>query len=200
MERPNIVKRAHKFLCRWRRTIINDFGDEGVGPGAWIAFAYRCGFMAGQEFQRKQMAIVEPKAMKVAICVDLMGSSHGTPEQEINIHKKHLQKALPDCDLKFYRAWHPGPGRKGIQANTDILLYDYGGMLPGCGGLLDSNARVIINWCQDNPGCLALIVSQFTYENQLGHELNEMGLGDGLPNLFVWLGEEQLPEWFTGEQ
>lgn len=134
--------------------------------------------------------------MKVAICVDLMGSSHGTPEQEIRAHKKRLREALPGYKLQFYRAWHPGPGGNGIKDGTDILLYDYGGMLPGCSDLLDSNARAIIRWCQDNPNCLALVVSSFTYENQLQYELREMGLKDGLPNLFIWLGEE-LPQWFT---
>ena len=133
--------------------------------------------------------------LKVGILVDIMGSSIASAEEEVENHKELIMDELPTASLTFYQAFHAGSGKSGIHPNTHLLLFDYGGMMPGCSDLLESNARQLIKWASDNPSSLCLVMSSFTYRGQIKAELEEQGLEE-LPNVVNYFDKFEIPEWF----
>jgi hypothetical protein len=134
------------------------------------------------------------KKLSIAVLVDIMGSSHGTPEEEYWQHRKHFTRMWPGCSV--YQAMNLSSNSShGIKPGTDVIAYDYGGMLPGCGDLLDSNVRELIHWAQEHPAGLVLVVSSFTWEQQIAYELKEQGLN--LPNIIHMTDDEDIPSWFV---
>lgn len=137
---------------------------------------------------------MENEPLLIAIVVDMMGCLclDKTPDDEIADIKERMQRLLGKRKLEFYT-----PGSPDLKPGTDILVYDFGGMLPGCDDLLRSNARQIIRMCQDNPNFTALIFSSFTYRHQIRYELDELGMGE-LPNLINFESDDDLPAWLKG--
>lgn len=132
----------------------------------------------------------------IAVIVDPDGWSQETPEQEVESHKERWSKELRPAKCTFYRAWHPGSGDKGIQPGTDMVIYDFGGM--GDASLMESNGRAIVNFAQDNPNALVMVVSTFTYNNFIENELRSLGL-DELYNVVCdnrWTEGGPVPAWF----
>ena len=109
--------------------------------------------------------------INVVIIVDFMGSMIETPDQQVENLTKQYKELLAPNTLKITRLYSPI-----IPEGTDLLLYDFGGMLPGCSDLLESNARAIMSWAYDHPKFLAVIVSSWTYELQFAEEAQRMGL------------------------
>ena len=118
------------------------------------------------------------RTIKTAIIVDMMGSGFGsiTPEMEVAKHKEHYQSLLKPHKLKCTQEYSTPPSE-----GTELLVYDFGGMLPGCSDLLESNARQLIKWAVDNPSCLAIVASRMTWDGQIQYELKDNGLD--LPNV-----------------
>jgi hypothetical protein len=139
---------------------------------------------------------VTPRALKVAICVDMRGAGGKSPEEEIREHQRTMREVLRPHRLRFYQAFHMGTCSHGIKPGTDIVLFDYGGMMLGS-SLAESNAREMLSWCQDNPNSLVLVMSSFTWGNIIEYELEQAGL-KGLPNLVNYYGnlDNPIPDWF----
>jgi hypothetical protein len=138
------------------------------------------------------------RRLKVAICVDPIGCFGKTDEQEVEELQQETKEIFPKCRLSFHRCHNVSE----VKVGTDLFLFDFGGMSMGygTGALIQDNSRGLIQWCQDNPGSLALVMSSFTYENCLAYELRQLGF-DALPNLLNWRRiydepEPQIPEWF----
>jgi len=134
--------------------------------------------------------------IKTAIIVDFMGSGELTDRDEIAEHKRNYTKFLKPHKAEFYRAYSPYPGEHGIRDGTDLVIYDFGGMLPGCSDLLESNARELVRWAAEHPSCLVVVASKFTYQSQIEVEMRERDLV--LPNIVLDMcsGGNPVPSWF----
>jgi len=135
------------------------------------------------------------KTIKTAICVDIMGSGFGarTSEMEIADHIEYYSGVFEGATLDWYRV--TSIGTKTLQPGTELVLFDYGGMLPG-NSLMEDNSSELIKWAQDNPNSLCLVVSDFTWRNAVRVEMDEMGLQ--LPNVINddFKLEDPIPSWF----
>lgn len=139
-----------------------------------------------------------PPKLLIGLCLDRAASLSQSYEEEVTRCKKEFRRLLGKCKLSFYEAAYPAAGDHGLRSGTDIVVYDYGGMLPGCEDLLASNARAIIRWADENPNGVVLVVSSFTWGHQIKYELEDSGLD--LHNIvdFHLYDEELLPEWLRG--
>jgi len=72
-----------------------------------------------------------------------------------------------------------------FKPNTDVMLFDFGGMSLG-NDLMDSNSREVIRMAEDNPSLLVLVTSSFTYRQAVEIELQNLELD--LPN--IWYCED----------
>ena len=121
---------------------------------------------------------------KVAILVDPVGWSGATAEQEVAQHKAWFTELLPQFDLSFYT-----PRGAEFEEGTDLVVFDFGGMIHGFGGgLADSNSRALIRYAQDHPNCLVLVVSLMSYRDSVLYEMEELGLIDNASN-YRWGNE-----------
>jgi hypothetical protein len=122
----------------------------------------------------------KPHVIKTAAVVDFMGHGFGavTPEEEIEQHKERFEEFAAPAKLKV----HTPAGVHGIEVGTDLVIYDFGGLMPG-NDLMESNARALVQWAVDNPNALVVIVSETTYRNYFKYEAEEMGLMDSLHNV-----------------
>ena len=132
------------------------------------------------------------KILRAAVIVDPMGAGGRSQEEEIAELSTNLTALLGKCSI--YEAPHPFA----IKDGTDVVAYDYGGFLPGCDEMLRDNARELIRWAQDHPKGLVLVISAFTYDNQIEVELRERDI-DQLDNIRVmrWWERVELPNWFA---
>jgi hypothetical protein len=131
-------------------------------------------------------------SIKVAILVDPMGHGFGefTAEDEVENHKKVFTEVLKPAEIRFQHVWSPGA----IDPGTDLVIYDFGGMMPGT-DLMDSNARAIVQWANDNPNSLLVVVSSFTFDIYIKREMEELGLT--LFNVVHDNGaHDSIPSWF----
>lgn len=91
--------------------------------------------------------------------------------------------------------------------STHLVLFDYGGMLPGCGGLIESNVRAVLRWAEDNPNKLVLVTSICTWGWYVTQIAEEMGLRDSdgswkIHNIDVDNGLDGnccIPDWFVDQ-
>jgi hypothetical protein len=126
-----------------------------------------------------------------------MGSSQATPEEEIASHTKRFEKLLArKLNVHSPRAVF------GIEPGTELVIYDFGGLLPGT-DLMERNARELVKWAEDNPSSLVVVVSGFTYQRYVWIEMEDRGLTQ-IPNITcddVFEREEHgqkdvIPEWW----
>lgn len=138
--------------------------------------------------------------IKTAIVVDFMGHGFGdvTPEMEIKEHKERFTEFATPAKLDVYTPSSTYPGD--LKPGTDLLIYDFGGVGPGCEGLMTGNARHLVRWAADNPSSLVVIVSTFSYDRYVKYEAEDMGLLD-LHNIVVdcSMGDEKDP-WYRNER
>ena len=135
------------------------------------------------------------RTIKTAIVVDPMGSCDVTPKEEIEAHILHYSHVFAPVKMKFYTplsAWD-------IKDGTDLVIFDYGGMLPG-NSLMEDNSREIIRWAIAHPSSLCIVVSGFTYRNAVEIEMQELGFAT-LPNVVCDNGyeDEKIPQWFKDQ-
>jgi hypothetical protein len=144
----------------------------------------------------------EPKTFLTAIVVDYMGSNFGenTPEMEAAEHKKRYEELLFPAKLDVYTPAGVGPSY--LKDGTDLILYDYGGLMPGT-SLMEDNSRRLVDWAENHSSCLIVVVSAFTYRNYVAYECRERGL-EFIHNIVVedYLEDPDskpgfpIPEWF----
>lgn len=136
---------------------------------------------------------VKKKELEVAIIVDLMGTSLSSPAEEIAEHKKRYSLILSDYDLKF-----SAPKCVLQNLSADLVLYDFGGMMPGT-SLMEDNSRAIIKWAADHPSALVVVVSSYTFGAYVRPEMLALGLSD-LKNVIQDDYEETtITSWFKGK-
>jgi hypothetical protein len=144
---------------------------------------------------------MKEKRIKTAILVDMMGSGWGevTPEQEVETLTARFSELVAPAELDVYEPKHAGEGKYGIQPGTELVLYDFGGLMPGS-SLMEDNARQIVKWAEDHPSSLVVVVSLFTFTHFVEIEVRERGL-DELPNVVCDVTEgTPIPEWFAPSQ
>lgn len=140
----------------------------------------------------------DKRVIKTAIIADPAGSlTSGTAEEEIQENIKNYTLELGH-QLKVHTPSNP----EGIEEGTELVLYDYGGMGFGS-SLTERNAHKIVEWAKDHPTALVVIVSSFTYNVYVKHELRELGLEDEeLPNLTHIFSDMKgvssfgIPDWW----
>lgn len=134
-------------------------------------------------------------AIKTAICVDPMGSSFGetTPEMEIERHVEHFSDVFAPAKLDWYRI--NSVSSREIKPGTQLILFDFGGMLPG-NSLMEDNSRRLIEWARDNPSSLCIVVSDFTWRHAVKGEMDDMELS--LHNIINddYKLDDPIPAWF----
>ena len=137
-------------------------------------------------------ARMKKKQLNVAIIVDLMGTSRQSPEEEIEEHKKRFTEILEGFDLKFSEPRCVMP-----TLDADLVIYDFGGMLPGT-SLMEDNSRQIVRWASDHPSALVVVVSSHTFCRYVQPEMEELGL-DKVKNVVDFYEgdkDEEIPAWF----
>ena len=155
--------------------------------------------------------------MLVRILIDPMGCGERTAEQEVEDIKELLKEdVLPEETLRFQVAGLFGSKspdaiscEKYFEGGAQVYVLDYGGLMPGADGLIESNVREFIHCAQNNPSAVFLIHSHYTfqwYQKILDNEVkNEFG--SSLPNVFrssgfdawenkarAWLGLSPIDE------
>jgi hypothetical protein len=146
--------------------------------------------------------------LKTAIVLDPMGHNWGAvgPEEEAKEHVKNFSEILYPAVINAYQPGSMYPGA--LKPGTDLVLFDYGGMMAG-NSLMEDNSRHLIRYAQDNPNTLCIVVSGFTWRNAVAYEIKEQGL-TGLHNLVCEFFEpvemysnekepenwECIPKWF----
>lgn len=148
----------------------------------------------GKQVRAALLGTPQPRKIMVAICVDPMGCGAKTPEEEVEEHKQVMQELLRPHKLSFYQAHHAGACEEGIRPGTNLIVFDFGGMIFG-NSLAQTNGRELVRWCQDNPSGLVLVMTSFTYQNAVQDELDAEDLGS-LHNLKNFSEDQTIPEWF----
>lgn len=108
------------------------------------------------------------KKLLVGIFVDWMGTGtltgvEVTREQEIDQIKTWF-KAFFGKKFKFDFVDSPDLLEL-INKQLDVLVVDYGGVLPGCSDLISHLMRAINKYVVENPSCLLVLWSEMTAEN-----------------------------------
>lgn len=132
------------------------------------------------------------KQIKTAIIVDFMGSGDREPEDEVREHTERFNVLLAPDSLLVHTPVTPAD----IEPRTELVLYDFGGFLPGAEDTVRHNVRAMIRWAEDHSSALVIIVSGFTFTNWIGPEMEELGLT--LPNIIEDNCDNPIPEWWIG--
>src|SRR5208282_193131 len=105
--------------------------------------------------------------IKTAIWVDPMGSMSETPEGQVQRCTEVYAEEL-GVKLDVHMQSHVG----GIEVGTDLVLFDYGGMMLG-NNLAEDNSRDLLQWAEDHPSSLVVIISDFTYDRAFRYAIEE---------------------------
>lgn len=138
------------------------------------------------------------KPIKTCIIVDPAGAAGLGPEEEVEQHIKVYTEMIAPRPMSPYTALYPEEGPHGIQPGTRLLIYDFGGLI-GTNDLMDSNARALIRWAENNPKALVIVASGFTYRNFVQVALEDEDIK--LMNVVVDDGskEDPIPAWWRLE-
>jgi hypothetical protein len=138
------------------------------------------------------MKKAKKRQLSVAIIVDFMGSSMASPEEEIAEHKKRFSEILKGFSLKFSTPKCVMPDMV-----ADLVVYDFGGMMPGT-SLMEDNSRAVIQWAVDHPSALVVVVSSHTFGAYVKPEMQALGL-DKVKNVVDFYDgdqDEAISAWF----
>lgn len=130
------------------------------------------------------------RQLTVAIIVDPMGCGEATASDEIVEHKKRFSLVLSDYDLKFTT-----PRCVMTDMIADLVLYDFGGMLPGT-SLMEDNSRAVIQWAADHPSSLVVVISSYTFAAYVKPEMEALGLRDIKNVIQDDYEESTITSWF----
>ena len=130
--------------------------------------------------------------VKTAIFYDPFGAMSETVEQQIKAAVEYYSGDLGPFDGKIKLDWYQIQHTGELKPGTELLLFDYGGMVYG-NSLMEDNSRRVITWALDNPSSLVIVTSGFTYDIAIKYELREFGF-ESLPNVIDY--DVPIPEWF----
>lgn len=101
------------------------------------------------------------RALSVIMCTDPVASIvyENNQEKEYDGIEKELTELFPECSLSFKRNVFP---HELANENCDLYLFDFGGMLPGCGGMVASHFGSFIQQAEDHPNTVFLLYSTFS--------------------------------------
>lgn len=138
---------------------------------------------------------MKKKELSVAIIVDFMGSSMQSPQEEIAEYTKTFSEILSKFTLKISTPKCVMPN-----LSADLVIYDFGGMMPGT-SLMEDNSRQIIRWASDHPSSLVLVVSSYTFGAYVKPEIEALGLKE-MPNVLDYYSleddeEKIIQSWFS---
>ena len=115
--------------------------------------------------------------MKVCALVDPMASMSQTVEEEYQGIKDEFEDEIfPDQNIDFESKIQP---HHLANKPVDFYIFDFGGMLPGAQGLIDSQVREFIRQAENHPNALFILYSAFTgreYKNVMEDEFPELKL------------------------
>ena len=116
------------------------------------------------------------KQLKVLMCVDIMSCDmyDNDVQKEYDAIEAEVCELFPNYEITFEREVYPN---KLSNVSFDIYLFDYGGMMPGCGDLVSSLFREFGKQAEDHPNSVFLLYSSFSeqfYEEamQVDYEAN----------------------------
>lgn len=143
----------------------------------------------------------KPRIRRVltGIWYDEFGSMGCTAEEQRDKDIKFFEEGVFDEKIKldWYNITKPSDFKRG----TELLLFDYGGMGFGSsvGELGLDMSRRMLEIAQENPKCLIVVTSSFTYDHAIHPLLNEIGLAT-LPNVREQFPgnreDERIPAWW----
>jgi len=132
-----------------------------------------------------------------AIIVDPYGTSSSTPATEAEELRRRYTRYVEPQSLKTYE----GASVRDLRDGTDLVLFDYGGVLPGLEGLAQSEVRALLRWMEEHQHALVVVVSPFTFRHYVEWSLKDLGLSE-TPNLVLddcpldGRAYTPLPAWF----
>lgn len=144
----------------------------------------------------------QPKTLLTAIIVDFWGSCNETPEDQVKNLTERYEELLAPAKLDVYTP--AGVSTYEMKEGTDLILFDYGGMLPGT-SLPQDNSRRLIEWAENNPSSLCVVVSGMTWRNYIKYEMEDKGLNSLFNLVREWdfIDDEgdapdgyPIPDWF----
>jgi hypothetical protein len=131
--------------------------------------------------------------LRVAIIVDPAGTMTGpSAEEEVEQYEREFTEFLKPAEVSFQKLW----SFHGVRPNTDLIVFDYGGMMPGS-SVMEDNSRRVVEWAQDNPTSLVVVMSQFTFRNYVKNDMEDLGLD--LKNVVCGVGhgiDDPIPSWW----
>lgn len=118
-----------------------------------------------------------------------MGGGGKTAEEEYEDLKKSVIKAVKNPVIfEESRMVHR------IKEGSDIVVFDFGGLMPGT-NLGTDQSRALIQYAQDHPSTLILIISDFTFTRFIQPEMDDLGLKE-LRNVKLWSTfPGDFPDW-----
>ncbi len=130
----------------------------------------------------------KPQSITCSVVLDYMGSYDSDPEEEFEKLQKDLRRVIANpVSFEESKMVHR------INPKSDLVLFDFGGLMPG-NNLMQDQSRALIQWAQDHPSALVLVVSKFTFTHGIQPEMEDMGLGE-LHNVKLWWAADPFPEW-----
>jgi hypothetical protein len=131
-----------------------------------------------------------------AVVVDDLGQPKRTAQQEIKYYRESFVGFCKPVPLRSYTPASSGEFKSG----TDLVLYDFGGLVPEMNPQHlnpRGDARHLIEWAEDNPNALIVVVSQATFARYVMPEMRGLGLMSGIHNIILWAeGNDPIPDWF----
>jgi len=90
----------------------------------------------------------------VGIFVDFMGTIVTTPDEEMDYIESMFRDAIEDFQFAFKRNVPPF---ELDNSSVDIYVFDFGGLMPGCGGLMASMYRDLVKQIDKRPNTLFIL-------------------------------------------
>ncbi len=97
--------------------------------------------------------------MIICALVDHMGCLDMTPEDEYEQIKTWMERILETKDFVFKTDVQPWDLKNQL---VDVYIIDYGGVMPGCDGMIEGIYRELIKQIEEKPNTLFVLWSQFT--------------------------------------
>lgn len=123
------------------------------------------------------------KELNVCIFVDFWGCGGDTPEDEMDGIEQSLRD---DFGLDLGEVIKTIDPTEAVEEKYDLLVFDYGGVMPGCGDLVYSIVRSVIKWADANINSAVLVWSEFTADTYMS-ELNSSFRPEEHKNIFFHL-------------
>ena len=98
---------------------------------------------------------------RIGIFVDIMGCGDQTAEDEVESLKQTISALFPQEEMSFVGDGTLLTPDYVLDSRLDVYLFDYGGMLPGCDGLLHDLGRSFRTAVFDCPNTLFVMLTRF---------------------------------------